>query len=230
MIASFHLVKYRRRRFLPPRPPGADGLEFWRPLSTGPDFRRIPAGFGSLDLAKPNFRRWGFFGVWRDERAVERFLGVPAAGRDWRAGAEETWDIRLRPIRCGGTWEGSNPLGAFDATGLPGEPVVALTRGDVRLARLPAFWFGATKIAVTDVRLAPGFLAGIAMTQRPFLDVSTLTIWKSLDDAVDFAYRRRAHSSLVARNREERIFSAFFFAYFSPSRSSGTWDGRDPLA
>jgi hypothetical protein len=168
--------------------------------------------------------------VWRQEQALKRFLGVAHAQWDWRAGAVEVWDLVLRPIRCAGTWEGINPLGAFDATGLPTAPVVALTRGDVRLVRLPAFWLGGTKIAVTDVRLAPGFLAGIAMTQRPFLDVSTLTVWKSLDDAVAFAYHRRAHAGLVARNRKERIFSAFFSAYFSVSRSSGTWDGRNPLA
>jgi hypothetical protein len=40
MIASFHLVEYRRRSFSPPKRLAgqAEGLLFWRPLNVGGDF------------------------------------------------------------------------------------------------------------------------------------------------------------------------------------------------
>ena len=95
---------------------------------------------------------------------------------------------------------------------------------------MPTFWLSATKIAVADVRRAPGFVAGLAMTERPLLDVSTFTIWRSLDDAVKFAFTRPAHKQLLARDRAERIMSQFFAAYLAPVRSIGTWNGADPLA
>ena len=79
-----------------------------------------------------------------------------------------------------GTWQGEKPLGAFDAIGHSNGSVVALTRGDLRLSKLPAFWLSGTKIAVEDVRLAEGFIAGVAMTERPFIEVATLTVCTSL--------------------------------------------------
>lgn len=230
VIASFHLLKYRRKRFRRPKAIDVDGRTFWRSLSIGPDFRLIEPGFGSLDLARPNFHRWGFFGVWRDEDALSLFLSTPASSGGLVADAEEAWHVSLKPIRSMGTWQGEKLLGAFDAIGHSNGPVVALTRGDLRPSKLPAFWLSGTKIAVEDVRSAEGFIAGVAMTERPFLEVATLTVWSSIDRAVEFAYQRQARARLLARNREERIFSAFFSAYFSPYRSAGTWNGRDPLA
>ena len=83
---------------------------------------------------------------------------------------------------------------------------------------------------MSDVREAPGFVAGVAMTERPFVDVATFTVWRSLDDAVNFAYQRRAHSDIVARNQRERIMKAFFAGYFHLYRSAGTWRGQNPAS
>jgi hypothetical protein len=82
---------------------------------------------------------------------------------------------------------------------------------------------------VNDVLEAPGFVAGVAMTERPFVEVATLTVWSSVEDAVSFAYKRQAHTGIIARNREEGIFKAFFAAYFYPYHSAGTWRGQDPI-
>jgi heme-degrading monooxygenase HmoA len=83
---------------------------------------------------------------------------------------------------------------------------------------------------VADVRKAPGFIAGIAMTERPFIEVATFTVWQSRDDATNFAYRRRPHQEIVAQNERQRIMKAFSKAYFYPKRSAGTWRGQDPLS
>jgi hypothetical protein len=79
MIASFHIVHFKRRSYFQNKktPDGIAGLRFWKPLSIGPDFNALPKDFSRWDVAKPNFRRWGFMGVVLnrviEKRACERF-------------------------------------------------------------------------------------------------------------------------------------------------------------
>jgi heme-degrading monooxygenase HmoA len=229
MIASFHLVHYRRQRFHRNQIPHQPGVKYWRTFSTGPDFTALNPGFTRFSLARPEFRRWGFFGIWDDEAALDRFLESSRLARRWEERSAEAWHARLKPIRSAGTWNGLNPLEGCIAPDAPRAPVVVLTRGDVRVSRLPAFWLWATRTAVNDVREAPGFVAGVAMTERPFVEVATLTVWNSLESAASFAFKRQAHKEIIARNREQGIFRAFFAAYFYPYHSTGTWRGRDPV-
>jgi hypothetical protein len=204
-------------------------MRLWRPFSTGPDFGALKPGFTRLSLVQPEFRRWGFFGMWEDESALERFLESSRLARDWKERSAEAWHVWLKPIRSAGTWNGLNPLEGCNTADAPRAPVVVLTRGDVRVSKLPAFWLWATRTAVNDVLEAPGFVAGVAMTERPFVEVATFTVWSALEDAVSFAYKRQAHKRIITRNREEGIFKAFFAAYFYPYHSAGTWRGQDPI-
>ena len=234
MIASFHLVHYRRPIFRQRVFPLVKGLLFWRPFSTGPDFRGLKPGFTRTALARPEFRRWGFFGIWQEEAAVDHFLEASQVAREWKERGAEAWHVWLQPTsvvtHVGESWPGVKMLEEGLSVGAPKAPAVVLTRADVRLPKLPAFWFGSTYPAVSDVRKAAGFIAGLAMTERPFVEVATFTVWRSRDDAADFAYRRRPHQEIVVRNSRERIMKAFSAAYFYPNRSRGTWQRQDPVA
>ena len=141
MIASFHLVHYRRRKLSQGRPARTPGLRFWRPLSTGPDFTALNPGVGRIALARPEFKRWAFFGVWEDENALGHFLDTSRLAREWAGHGDEAWHVWLKPIRSAGTWHQINPLEECDGTDVPQAPVAVLTRGDVRVSKLPAFWF-----------------------------------------------------------------------------------------
>ena len=230
MIASFHLVHYPRTKLRQSVFPRADGLCFWRPFSTGPDFTALKPNFTRVTLAKPEFRRWGFFAIWQEEAALNRFLEASPIAREWQERGAETWHVWLQPIHVGGSWQGMKLLEGLQTVEVPNAPVVVLTRADVRLSKVPVFWLWATYRAVTDVREAPGFVAGVAMTERPFVEVATFTVWRSYDDATNFAYRRQAHQGIIARNDQERIFKAFSAGYFHPYRSAGTWRGQDPAS
>lgn len=230
MIASFHLVHYLRPKLRQSQFTGADGLCFWRPFSTGPDFTALKPNFTRLTLARPEFRRWGFFGIWQEEAALNHFLEASPVAREWRKRGAETWHIWLQPIRARGNWQGTKLLEGVDSVEAPHAPAALLTRVDIRLSKVPAFWLGATYPAVTDVRKAPGFVAGVAMTELPLVEAATFTIWRSCGDATNFAYSRSAHQEIVARNGRERITKMFSAAYFHPYRSVGTWRGQDPLS
>ena len=230
MIASFHLVHYSRPKLHQSQFTGADGLCFWRPFSTGPDFTALKPNFTRLTLAKPEFRRWGFFGIWQEEAALNHFLEASPVAREWQQRGAETWHVWLQPIRAGGSWPGMKLLEGLDPVDATNAPVAVLTRVDIRLSKVPVFWLWATYPAVTDVRKAPGFVAGVAMTELPFVEAATFTIWRSYGDATNFAYSRRAHQEIVERNDQDRIVKAFSVAYFHPYRSVGTWRGQDPVS
>lgn len=231
MIASFHIVHFNKRHLVQSKKTnGIDGLRYWKPLSIGPDFKTLPADFSRWALAKPNFRRWGFFCVWENESALEAFVSESAITRRWRENSLEVWHAQLTPRRSSGTWHSSNPLDNHEQVQLPKGPVAMLTRGELYIRKVPTFWLETTRVAVTDVLTRPGFLAGVALVEMPLVEVMTFTLWDSVESVMDFARKRPAHSSLIERDKHEKIFRAFFYAQFYPYESNGTWNGENPLS
>jgi hypothetical protein len=230
LIASFHLVHFRKRHFVQSKGPDAiPGLRYWKPLSIGPDFKALSANFSRWDLAKPNFKRWGFFAVWEDDAALDAFLNDSAIPKRWNESETEVWHARLNPGHSSGTWHGEDPIGKIDAPTPAKGPVAVLTRGELHPSKALTFWRTATRVAVKDILQVPGFLAGVALVEKPLLEVMTFTLWNSSFSAMDFARQRSAHSGLIERDRTEHIFRAFYYAHFSPYRSEGSWYGENPL-
>jgi hypothetical protein len=80
-----------------------------------------------------------------------------------------------------------------------------------------------------DVQQASGLLTVVAMGELPVGRLGTFSVWRSVDDMTAFAAQAR-HLDVVRRTRAERWYGEDLFARFEPYASSGSWDGRDPLA
>jgi hypothetical protein len=230
-IASFHLVRERPGRAVAAlarlgtdrvRLAREGGPSFWRLLGTG---RGRDTGVG----VDP--RRTALFAVWEDDAALDRFLARSPIAARWRD-AEEVYTVRLRGGTGHGTWRGVALLDGL----APGQssvaddgPVAVLTRATVRVRHWPAFVAAGRRVSV-ELATAPGVLAVAGIGEAPLGRQATFSLWRTTADARAFAYGRPDHLEAVRRTRAEGWYGEQLFARFQPYASTGTWDGRDPLA
>ncbi len=165
--------------------------------------------------------------MWEDERQLDAFLAENHIARRWRV-AGESWHVRLRSVGGHGTWKGFDPLAGLDQ-GAGDGPVAIITRANVRRKSWKAFG-AASEVVDAELRRARGLIDVVGIGETPVGSLATFSLWESRAAARDFAYSMPDHREVIRRTRAEDWYAEEMFARFEPYRSTGTWNGRDPLA
>jgi hypothetical protein len=236
VLASFHIVKYRKPALSPPKRLADEvaGLRFWRPLNVGGDFgwfREHPSRWSLYPHLKPDFRRWAFFAVWEEEASLEEFLADSETGRKWREATAEVCHFWLRPNRVRGPWAGMQILRGSESDGQTDGPVAHLVRLDLSLRGTLAMWSSAAPNLLHHLPDSTDLLLGLPLVDRPYVQPVSFSVWRTSQSAMAFAYREKGHPAAVARVRRSQsdLMDRYSTGSFEPYRCEGTWKGRDVL-
>jgi hypothetical protein len=237
MIASFHVVEYRKPVVLPPKRLAGQvsGLRFWRPLNIGGDFGWFhdhPDRWGLYARLRPDFHHWAFYAVWEEDGALDEFLTASHTGRTWTENATEICHFRLRPRSARGAWQGTKVL-SDSQNGQPADgPVAHIVRLDLSLRGTLAMWGSAAPSVLHHLPDRSELLLGLPLVDRPYMQPISFSVWRTADSATNFAYRQQGHRDAIARVQRSQhdLLDNYSTASFYPYRCDGTWNGTNPLA
>jgi hypothetical protein len=222
MIVSVHLADVGPRAGLavlrkPPRPADVPGLTYAETAFTAPITGRL--------LPAPDLGRVGLIAAWEEDAALDEFAVRHPLGERLAGG----WQLRMRPLRVSGSWPRMPGLPERQLPVDDEEPVAVLTLGRPRVGRLLPFLRSAAAAEAGSLD-DPALLLATGLGRPPKL-VSTFTVWHSAAAMKEYSYRQAgAHQAAVRADRGRPFHHESAFIRFRPYASSGSWEGRDPLA
>lgn len=197
------------------------GLEFYRLMGSG-----TQEGFTPV----PNTAVWGILTVWPDEAtARDRVMNHPFFNA-YRKRAAESWTVFMEPLKARGKWGGQARLRpAQEGAPFPDGPVVALTRAQVRLGSAVKFWQRVPTIQ-TMIGADPNVRFKIGLGELPLFFQMTFSIWPNRATMDAFARGETPHGKAIRAAYDDKWFVEDMYARLRVIGSSGTWNGKDPLA
>jgi len=197
----------------------ARGLTFGKLLGCGKN--------GTFDIT-PDLKQWGLLAVWETEADFDRFRQHSFMQRWWKTFAQEQWTILCQPIEAHGRWDGKEPFSKSPLSKDYQGKIAVLTRASIRLGKLRGFWANVPAVSAT-IKDAKGFVTSFGIGEVPFIRQATFSIWESLDDVKQFAYRQRTHAEVIKKTRTEDWYSEELFARFIPLKTYGTLGGKSEI-
>ncbi|MFN3851355.1 MAG: DUF3291 domain-containing protein [Spirosomataceae bacterium] len=182
---------------------------------------------GTFDI-QPDYQQWGMMTVWKNKEDFEDFKKNSFVWKFWKFFTNEQWTLLCSPYESHGKWDGKEPFGSPVADKSYQGRIAVLTRATIRLNKLKNFWKNVPVVADSMTK-AKGFITSVGIGEAPFVKQATFSVWESLEDVKQFAYRQRQHAEVVKLTRQGRWYSEELFARFIILESFGTLNKKNPL-
>jgi hypothetical protein len=120
----------------------------------------------------------------------------------------------LKPVSSHGTWNEKKVFGEMPhlTSEIEGK-IAVLTRATIRLNKLKSFWRNVPDVSA-QMHNAKGLIASFGIGEIPFIKQATLSIWEDVESMKNFAYRMKAHQTVIQKTRKENWYSEDMFARF----------------
>jgi len=231
MIVSITIVKYRR--LLIPFALFAMALHriplmldksctFWKLMGSGKN--------GKFTL-KPDWQMWVTLAEWKTREDFNRFHQNSLISSWWSSFSKEQWTILCEPLASHGKWSGKEPFKSTSIIkdSLVSEPIVVLTRATIRPAKVKSFWSNVGFVSAIMGK-SKGYITSFSMGEAPFYLQATLSVWETMEDVINFAYKSPEHAEVIRKTRSENWYTEELFARFRLVDSYGSLNGKNPLA
>ena len=185
------------------------------------------AGAGSAEIPEFAGRWWSVISTWDDP--VQAAAGGPGAEEGFSA----AWHVTLQPVSYRGDAVlsgGARPFAALPARGkVAGAAAVITLAGLGGDPQRSGEFFDRFARLGKDVAAAPGHVAALVQAPEDGA-VLTFSAWRTLRDAVTWAYHRPDHAETVRRQEEHHLLDTTGFLRCAVVASTGSLRGTDPLA
>lgn len=186
-------------------------VRLWKLMGTGRN--------GTFDKT-PDLTQWSMFLAFDTEADYQTFRQNSWVMTWWKWFSTNEWTLLGSPIASHGLWDGKNPFPVEPLNPSYTGPIAVLTRATIRLNKLSGFWANVPAVAATMTK-APGYVYSIGIGEIPWIKQATFSVWNSVEEVKQFAYKQKEHAHVVKETRRQDWYSEELFARFIPTRILG---------
>lgn len=197
------------------------GLQFYKLMGSGRDL-----GFSPI----PDWGVYAILCIWDDEASATHFFNHSTVFERYQARSSELWTVFMKPLQAKGNWSGGNPFTPTTDTDETNPLIAVITRATIRPRKLLQFWRYVPLSQRPIQRGCKGLIYTKGIGEIPIVQMSTFSLWQTLDDLKNFAYNSPEHLEAIRKTRKLNWYAEELFVRFQPYRSEGLWEGVDVLA
>lgn len=212
-IVKFFIFKFHKNKFWAFTQMGihkkylynVKGLKFYRLLGTGGK-----TGFGLY----PDFKTYCFLSVWENKSDALFFIEKNKFILNYIEKAKSIRVLSLVTFQSIGKWSGINPfLIELDDSKSKNQKIAILTRARISPIKIFRFWKSIPK-ASKEISKAKGVYFYKGIGEIPFLEQATISLWNSVEDVKEFAYKSRIHKNIIRKTKKESWYLEELFCRF----------------